>query len=380
MTIGVLSMVGQPYAYKFLWAPLMDRFPLFHGIGRRRSWVLVTQLLVALGLSGMAGLNPVSNPWVLGLFALSVAFFSASQDIAIDAYRADILSTEERGLGASVTNFGYRTAMLISGAVALILAAKLGWRFTYFAMAGIMFVNMSITLRTPKPIEFRESKNTLRQSLIEPFNDLLKKKYIVVLLLFLLTYKICDAFALSLNTVFLIRDVGFSLIDVGTITKVVGLVAALLGSLVGGLLLPYYGLYRSLMIFGLLQMTSILPFALLAIVGHNYLLMSISIFLDYFCSALSSVAIVVFLMTLCNKQYTATQYSLLSAITSLGRIFIGPIAAFVVQHIGWVEFYIWSFLIGLPSLILLRWLKHQDIFSIEKKEGEISEEIQKESY
>ena len=365
MTIGILTMVGQPYAYKFLWAPLMDRFAPMK-IGRRRSWVFLMQFGLAIGLVIMAFLNPEHMPWLLASVALAVAFFSASQDIAIDAYRADVLSVKERGFGASVTNLGYRVAMVVSGALSLIIAAKIGWRFTYLIMAGLMMLSMLITLKSPRPSEYAGSPGTFREAVVEPFRDFITRENAIALLLFMVLYKICDAFALSLNTTFLIRGVGFSLIDVGSITKIVGLVGALLGSIVGGLLLPRMGLYRSLMVFGILQMTSNLSFAILAIVGKSYSVMAGSIFLDYFCGGLSSVAIVVLLMSLCNKRFTATQYALFSAITALGRIFVGPVAAVVVEHIGWVQFYIWSFIIGLPSLLILYWLKHRVDFAGEQ--------------
>jgi len=365
MTIGLLTMVGQPYIYKFLWAPLMDRFtPL--KIGRRRSWVLLMQLALAVGLCVMAFLNPKHMPWLLASVALVVAFFSASQDIAIDAYRVDVLMVGERGWGASVTNLGARIALLLSGALALIMAAEIGWRATYLIMAAVMLVLMIVTIRSPQPSENLLEPQSFTKALVEPFRDFLTRRNAIVLLIFIVIYKLCDAFALSLYTAFLIRGVGFSLVDVGAITKMVGMVAAILGTVVGGILIPRLGLYRSLMIFGFMQMTSNLSFALLAFVGKSYTIMSGSIFLDYFCGGLSSVAFVVFLMSLCNKRHSATQYALFSAIASIGRVFVGPVAAVVVEHVGWVQFYIWSFIIGLPSLMILWWLKHRVDFSAEQ--------------
>ncbi len=358
MTIGILTMVGQPYIYKFLWAPFMDRFAPI-ALGRRRGWIFLMQLGVVIGLMVMAFLNPRQMPWLLASVALVVAFFSSSQDIAIDAYRTDILQAVERGFGASVTNLGYRIAMLVSGALSLILAEKIGWRDTYLIMAFLMILNMWVTLKSPQPIEVAGVPGSFREAVIEPFRHFMMRKNAIALLLFMVLYKICDAFALSLNSTFLIRGLGFSLIEVGSVTKIVGLGGALLGSIVGGLLLPRLGLYRSLMIFGLLQMSANLSFALLAVVGKSYSIMSGSIFLDYFCGGLSSVAVVVFLMSLCNKRYTATQYALFSAITAIGRVLVGPVAAFVVSHVGWAQFYMGSFFIGLPSLFILYWLKHR---------------------
>jgi MFS transporter, PAT family, beta-lactamase induction signal transducer AmpG len=365
MTIGILTMVGQPYVFKFLWAPLMDRFAPMN-IGRRRVWILIAQICLVFGLVIMAFLNPQHMPWLLASVAFVVAFFSASQDIAIDAYRTDILEVRERGVGASMTNLGYRLAMLVAGALSLILAGEIGWRYTYLIMAALIMVGILVTLKSPSPTEAQGAPRNLHDAVVEPFRDFWSRKNAMALLVFMLIYKICDAFALSLNTTFLIRGMGFSLLDVGSITKVVGLAGALLGSIVGGLWMRRLGMYRSLMVFGILQMTSNLSFVVLALVGKSYPVMSASIFLDYFCGGLSSVAIIVFLMSLCNHRYTATQYALFSAVTALGRVFIGPIAAVVVAHLGWVQFYIWSFVIGLPSLLILWWLKHRVDFTAEQ--------------
>ena len=358
MTIGILTTVGQPYVYKFLWAPLVDRFNLFK-IGRRRDWILLMQFLLALSLAWMALLNPEKTPWLLASIALIVAFFSATQDIAIDAYRADVLAIRERGFGASVTNVGGRLALLVSSSLALIFAAQFGWRSTYFVMAGLMLCCMIVTWRSPQLPPVKATPVRFGESIIAPLRQFMGRRNATVLLIFILLYKMCDAFALSLNTVFLIRGVGFSLVDIGAITKIMGITGALLGSLVGGLLLSRMGLYRSLMIFGFLQMVSNLSFALLFIVGKSYLLMASSIFLDYFFGGMSSVAFVVLLISLCDHRYSATQYALFSAVASLTRVFIGPIAAMVVEHVGWVQFYIWSFIIGIPSLFILYWLRHR---------------------
>ena len=365
MTIGILSMVGQPYVYKFLWAPLMDRFSVLR-LGRRRGWILLTQTLLVISLCVMAFLNPKHMPWILASVALIVAFFSASQDIAIDAYRVDILPIRERGFGASVTNLGGRMALLVGSSLALILAAEIGWRSTYLIMAVLMMVGIIVTLRSPEPGDPRGAPATFKEAVIEPFREFITRKNAIALLIFIVIYKICDAFALSLNTTFLIRGVGFSLLDIGSITKVVGIVAAMLGSLIAGVLLPRMGLYRSLMVFGFLQMLSNLSFAVLAIVGKSYLVMASSIFLDYFFGGMGTVAFIVLLMSLCNKRYTATQYALFSALSAVGRVFVGPVAAVVVEHVGWVQFYVWSFIIGLPSLAILWWLKHRVDFSAEQ--------------
>lgn len=356
MTIGALTLVGQPYIYKFLWAPLFDRFVPFR-LGRRRSWILLMQILLGAGLAAMAFLNPAHTPILLACAALAVAFFSASQDIGIDAYRTDVLQAEERGMGAAVNTLGYRIAMLISGAFALIIAAKLGWRTMYLIMAAFMLLEIFVTFWAPNPQIEEHPPTTLTKAIVDPFKEFMSRPYAIAIMIFIVIYKISDAMALSLNTAFLIRGVGFSLIDIGAIAKTVSLVASLLGSLVGGIYLPRLGMYRSLLYFGFLQITSNLTFALLGAVGKNYWMMGTALFSEYFCGGLSTVAFVAFLMSLCDKRYTATQYALLSALAALGRIFIGPEAAYLVNHLGWIELYIWTFFLGIPGLVLLWWLQ-----------------------
>ena len=293
---------------------------------------------------------------------LLVAIISASQDIGMDAYRTDLLPARERGMGVSVLSVGYRIGILIASSVALVLAAYVGWRATYLFMASLMLILIFFTLSSPKVQESPEPK-TLMRAVIEPLKEFLSRKNAILILLFIVLYKICDAFALSLNTTFLLRGIGFSLQEVGYITKVDGMVAAIIGSIMGGWLLPKLGLYRSLIWFGVAQMASNLMFALMAVVGKSLSLMVVSIFVDYFCGALSMIAFVVFITSMCNKHYTATQYALFSAVSAVGRVFVGPEAAIIVEHVGWAQFYVWTFVAGLPSLIILWWLNRNTEFS-----------------
>ncbi len=359
MTIGTLTLVQQPYIFKFLWAPLMDRYTPLKKMGRRRGWIFLMQVALFLSLLVMAYLKPETHPWLLADAALLVAFFSATQDVSIDAYRTDILAPDEKGLGSALTSIGYRVAMLIAGAVALILAGEIGWRVTYMIMALIMLWECLVTLWAPKPRSVDMPPQTLLNAVIEPMQDFFKRgvKPACAILLFIMLYKIADALALSLNTAFLIRGVGFSLIAIGGIYKIVSLVATLLGSFIGGVWFNRLGLYRSLMIFGVLQTAANLTFMWLALAGKSYLIMVTAVFSDYFCGGLGSVAMIVLLMNLCNHRFTATQYALFSAVAAIPRVFIGPLAALLVDHFGWAEFYGISFFFGFPALILLWWLK-----------------------
>ncbi len=358
VTIGFLATLGQPYVYKFIWAPLMDRYvpPL---LGRRRGWMLAMQCCLVITIAAMAFFNPALSPWILAAIGLAAAFFSASQDTAIDAYSTDLLKPEERGVGAAMKVGGYRVAMIISGGVALLMAVAIGWRWTYLIMAMLMSVGILATLFGPEPRYEAKPPSSLGKAIVDPFKEFISRDGAIIILLLVILYKLGDAFALSMTTVFLIRGVDFSLVDVGTIIKIVGVGATILGVFLGGTIMSRIGLYRSLLFFGLLQAVSNLTLMWLAIVGKSYFLMVSSIFIEYLCGGMGTAAFVALLMGLCNHRYTATQYALLSALSAIGRVFMGPVAGVMVEHIGWVYFYFWSFIIALPGLLLLWCLRSQ---------------------
>ena len=358
VTIGFLGLVGQPYVYKFLWAPLMDRFvpPL---MGRRRGWILVTQLALLLTILLMSGQNPAQEPLLIGLIALTVAFLSASQDIAIDAYRADVLRPEERGLGAAMSVGGYRIAMLVSGGLALILADQIGWQETYLIMAGLMGVGMLATWIGPEPERPAAVPPSMVAAVVEPLREFLSRRGALALLLLIILYKLGDAFAGTLSTAFLIRGAGFSPTDVGAINKGVGLFATLFGVFAGGTLLIRLGLFRSLLLFGALQAVTNLAFMVLAAVGKSYPIMVSAIFLENLAGGMGTAAFVALLMALCDHRYTATQFALLSALAAVGRVFVGPAAGYLVEAVGWFQFFFWTFIAALPGLLLLLALREQ---------------------
>lgn len=366
LTIGILSLTQQPYTYKPFWAPFMDRFVPFRGMGRRRSWIISMQFCVALSLVAMTFFNPIASPWLLAGLALVVAFFSASQDIAIDAYRTDVLSVSERGMGAANYNLGWRMANITSGAVALIIAATASWQMTYILMAGLMLASMLMTWWAPAPQQEAQAPVSLKAAIVEPLQEFLTRQNALIILVFIILYKLCDALALALNTTFLIRGVGFSLVEIGTIAKVIATVSVLIGSMIGGVLMPRLGLYRSLMVFGVFQAFSNLGYAMLAIVGKNYMMMGASMAIEYFCSGLSSVAFIVFLTSLCDHRYSATQYALFSSIAAIARVFVGPVAAVMVERMGWAQFYVWTTFIGIPALFILWWLRYRVDFAGDK--------------
>ena len=366
-TIGIFSLVGLPYAFKFFWAPLLDRYALPF-LGRRRGWILCSQFIL-MGLIILLGLSsPKETPLLVALIALFLTFTSASQDIVIDAYRTDVLREKERGLGVAVSVTGYRIAMLASGALALILAGSLGWRITYLLMAGLMAVGMLATFFGPEPEEVVCPPQSLKEAVSGPLSEFFERPAAWAFLALIILYKIGDAFAGSLTTAFLIRGPGFSIGEVGAINKGLGLVATIVGALYGGIMLARLGLYRSLMIFGILQAVSNLSFMVLAYLGKVYSMMVIAVAFENLAGGMGTAAFVAFLMALCDQRYTATQFALLSALASLGRIFVGPPSGYLSHEVGWVIFFFITFLAALPGLFLLLKMR-PNILSLDHRHG-----------
>jgi PAT family beta-lactamase induction signal transducer AmpG len=364
MTMAWFSWIGIPYLLKVFWSPLMDRYvPPF--LGRRRGWMLLTQLALAAGIAAMAVSPPNADLWLLGCLALWVAFASASQDIVIDAYRTDLLPAPERGMGAAVSVLGYRIAMLASGGLALILADQIGWRQTFFLMAALMGVGLATSLLAPEPALRGTPPRSLREAVVEPLRDLMSRPGALQLLALIILYKFGDALAGTLTTAFLIRGVGFSLTDVGTINKVLGLVSLLAGGLIGGLLLVRMSLMRALLLFGALQAISNLSFAVLAWAGKSYPLLVFAVGFENLASGMGTAAFVAFAMALCNHSFSATQYALLSALASLGRILFGPVTGGLVELMGWANFFVLTFVAALPGLWLV-WQMRAQIDAVEQ--------------
>jgi len=358
--IGTLSLLGIPYTLKFLWAPLMDHYG-FSKLGKRRGWILLMQFGLAITLLLLSQMNPVSQAGYIGAVALIVAFFSASQDVSINAYTTDVLAPAERGLGAAYTVFAYRVALLVSGGLALIYADYVGFAKTYELMALLMMLSMIPTYFAPRANEVASSAYSLYQTTKKALVDLLRRDKIILLLFFIVFYKFGDALALSLMTNFLLHGLGFSLTEVGLAYKIVSFVAMVFGGFVGGFILTRWNIYRALLWFGLVQAFSNLMFALLAVMGKQFLLMTASVFIENFCSGLSTAALLALMMSLCDHRYTASQFALLSAVASLGRVFLGPMAALMVENLGWTQFYIWSFVLCFPGILLLMLLKEEVI-------------------
>lgn len=359
-TIGLFSLVGLPYTLKFVWSPIMDRYvpPLF---GRRRGWIFLTQLglvatIIILGMS-----DPKVSLQNMALFALFVSFFSASQDIAIDAYRTEAVPEEELGAAASIYIMGYRIAMLVSGGVALGLAEKLPWSTVYFIMAGCMAVGLLASVFGPEPVVNEAAPKTMEEAVVKPLVEFFSRRGSLEMLLFILIYKLDVAFAMAFTTPFMM-DLGFTKLEIATVLKGAGFFATIAGTLVGGALMLKWSMKKSLWIFGIIQGVSGFSFYMLAHAGHSYPLMWTSIIIENVCSGLGTAAFSAFMMSICDKRYTATQYALLTSFMAVTRIIVQAPSGFLQERVGWEVYFIISILIAIPGLLLLtrydKWQVH----------------------
>ena len=352
-TIGFATLIGQAYVFKFLWAPALDRYtpPL---LGRRRGWLLATQLLLIAGIAAMAVLSPGRSLIGLALAAVTVAFFSASQDVVFDAYRADVLPAAKRGAGAAVSVLGYRLGMIVSGGLALWLAERVtGWGGMYFVMAALMLVGVAATLAAPEPKAPPAAPHSLRDAVVEPLREFFGRPGAWALLGLIVCYKLGDAFAGALSTAFLIRGAGFGADEVGLVNKSFGLAATIVGALAGGVAMAKLGLYRSLLWFGIGQALTNLGYWLIAVSPKSLALMAGAVGLENLIGGMGTAAFVALLMSLVDARFSATQYALLSAIASVGRVYVGPATGYLVEAVGWPTFFLLTVAFAAPGLALL---------------------------
>ncbi|MGR9092337.1 MAG: AmpG family muropeptide MFS transporter [Gammaproteobacteria bacterium] len=355
-TISVFSLLTFPYVLKFLWAPLLDRYapPVF---GRRRGWILASQLATIIVLVGLAGCDPASGVTAIVWLALLLAFASATQDVAIDAYRAEILTTPERGIGAGLSVAGYRIATVVSGAGAFVFADRYGFNAAYAAAAVILTFSMAATLVAREPQAVPGAPRDLRSATIEPLRAFLRREDALAFVALIVLYKLGDAAAGRLGVTFLVRALGFGLSEIGALYKGLGFVASLTGGIVGGLCVIRWGLYRSLLAFAVLQAVTNFGFVALALAGHSLVLLVVVVTLENLSGGMGTAAFVALLMALCDRRYTATQFALLTGLASLGRVFSGPVAGATVEAFGWAPFYIATAVAAVPAILILRRLR-----------------------
>lgn len=368
-TIGVFTLVGQAYVFKFLWAPLMDRYaPRLPGLGRRRSWIVVTQLALMGAIAAMGAVSPSHALGALAALAVLVAFASASQDVVFEAYRTDLLAPHERGAGVAVSVMGYRVAMLVSGGLALWLADRvLGWRATYALMAALMIVGAAAAaLLAPEPQAAHAAPRSLHDAIVGPWRNFFGRDGAIALLALIVLYKLGDAFAGALTSTFLIRGVGFSAGEVGLVNKTMGLLGTVAGVLIGGAVMARIGLFRSLFAFGVLQMFSNLAYWGLAVSPKSLVTMAAAVGVENLCGGMGTAAFVALLMALCDPRFSATQFALLSALASIGRVYVGPVSGQVVAAVGWAPFFLSTVAVAAPGVTVL-WLLRERIRRLDRR-------------
>jgi MFS transporter, PAT family, beta-lactamase induction signal transducer AmpG len=351
-SIGFYSLVGLPYIFKFLWAPLLDRYlpPL---LGRRRGWIVIFQACLAVAIGVMGFSSPTEAPYFLAAIALLVVFLSASQDIVIDAYRVDTIPPSERGVAAAATAFGFRSASVLASTVLVLIAAHSSWHTAFLVVAVIMAATMLTTFWAPEPLTTGQPPKTLADAVWHPLRNLVSQKGAWGFLLLVLLYKAGDAFALSLYSAFMIKGVGFSLDELSIAGKANMTVSTIVGVTLGGFIYMRWGMFRSLLVFGIGQALTNLLYTVLALAGRKVWLMALATTLDTGVGGMGQAAFVGFVMSLCDPNFSATQYALLSAMASIPRVTTGAIAGTLVSHIGWPKFFVVTCLTAVPGLILL---------------------------
>jgi PAT family beta-lactamase induction signal transducer AmpG len=350
--IGLMTLVGLPYTLKFVWAPILDRYTI-PTLGRRKGWLLVFQigLMAAIVLLGRS--NPAQTPWAVALAAFIVTFFSASQDIVIDAYRREDLKDEELGLGSSLAINGYRLGMLLASGGGLILADHIPFSAVYTLMAACLIPGLITTVFTPEPDTPFGTPASLREAVIDPFVEFLKRREALWVLSFILLYKLGDTMA-SAMTAPLYLDLGFTKTEIGTIVKFFGIWATIAGGFVGGALLLRLRIQSGLWIFGILQALSTVGFAALAMIGHDLTALAAVIAFENITSGMGTAAYAAFMASITNQKFTATQYALLSSFMGVPRVLASAPTGIMAKMMGWESFFLFCAVIAIPGLMLIR--------------------------
>ena len=349
--IGMMALVGLPYTVKFLWAPFLDRFTLPF-LGRRRGWLLVAQLALMFSIVGLGLTDPGSNPWVVAFAAFLVTFFSASQDIVVDAYRREDLSDQELGLGSSLYVNGYRVGMLLASGGGLIMADHMPFSMVYLIMAGCMLVGVLTTLLAPEPVTPAGTPQNMKEAVVDPMVEYFSRQGALWMLAFILAYKIGDTMASAMTTPFYL-DIGFSKSEIGAVVKIFGFWATIVGGITGGVIMLRLGINRALWIFGFLQAISTAGFAVLARIGYSIPALSGVIAFENLSSGMGTAAFIAFMASITNKRFTATQYALLSSLMGIPRVLASAPTGLLAKNFGWLNFFIFCTLIAVPGMLLL---------------------------
>jgi len=373
-TIGAFALVGMPYALKFVWSPLIDRLPPPLPLGRRRGWGISIQAALIAAILAMGLCRPNRHLALMGMLALLVAFLSASQDIVIDAWRVEILPLDLQGPGAGMIQTGYRVAMLVSGAGALVIASRAGWFVAYAVMAVLLVPGLVVFVFGPEPSRVAEAAypppvategrgNAVRQwlltAVIGPFADFMRRPIWPAILMFVVGYKMGEAMA-GLMATPLYVSLGFSLDEIAAVSKLVGFFATVIGALIGGLVTARFGILRSLLLCGVLQSGGNLFYVLQALSGHRLPFLALCVTAENLTGAMAGAALVSYLSSLCSPAFTATQYALLSSLASVGRTLVASSSGLMAEKLGWVPFFLITTVATVPALLLLVWIAQRD--------------------
>ncbi|MEV4783554.1 AmpG family muropeptide MFS transporter [Burkholderia sp. LMU1-1-1.1] len=353
--LGLFALVTFPYTFKFLWAPFMDRYTI-GPLGRRRGWMAVTQIGLFLVIGGLGMLDPKLELTLIAVFVGVIAFLSASQDVVVDAYRREILAEDEQGLGAAIIVNAYKAASLIPSALGLVLADTMSWQAVFWIVAAFMLPGFICTLLAKEPAVYGAPPKNLQEAVVLPFREFILRdglKQAVIIIMFVLLYKIGDSMATALSTKFFL-DVGFTTKQIGLAANATGWWASLAGGAVGGIWMIKLGINRALWVFGVLQAIAILGFAWLAKVGPDPVLLSAVFGFEAFASlGLGSAALVAFMSRATDPRYTATQYALFSSLAAVPRTFINSSVGYIVAETGWFWFFIVCFILAFPAMMML---------------------------
>ncbi|MGD0673720.1 MAG: MFS transporter [Candidatus Binatus sp.] len=369
--IGAFALVGTPYAFKFLWSPLIDRIPPPIPLGRRRGWGITIQLALIAATLALGSCRPKFDLALMGALALLVAFLSASQDVVIDAYRVEILTPEQQGPGAAMIQTGYRVAMLVSGAGALLVAARYGWFAAYATMAALLGVGMLVFIFGPEPTTAPQAaahtatggwesiRDWIASAVTGPFADFMRRPRWPAIVLFIIGYKLGEAMA-GVMAMPLYISLGYSLNEIAAVSKLVGFFATVVGALIGGVLTAKLGVMRALILCGLLQSAGNLFYVLQAVGGHRLDYLALCVAAENLTGAMAGTALVAYLSGLCSPAFTATQYALLSSLAAVGRTMVASSGGVLADQLGWVPFFILTTVATIPALVLLIWIARRD--------------------
>ena len=352
-SIALFSFIQFPFTWKFLWAPLFDRFSF--SMGRRRGWLIIFQILLLTSISIAGFIDPKSQIMTVAIISITIAFFSASQDVVIDAYRRELLLDNELGLGNAIHVNAYKISSLIPGSLSLILADVFSWELVFFITGLFMIPGIILTILIKEPLLKTMPPKTIKEAVIEPFMEFINRKGIkeaCFILLFIFLYKVGDSMATALATPFYM-DLGFSMTEIGIIAKNAGLWASIIGGILGGIWMIKLGINRALWIFGFMQMLATLSFAWLAISGNDPLILAITVGLEFFAAGLGTTAFIAYIAKTTNPRFTATQFALFTSLAAVPRTITNASTGYLVEIFGWHNFFIFCFFIAIPGMILL---------------------------